>query len=226
MILALFPVTRPAAVYAQSFAQLPAQPPAQPFDRLEIGAGLQWLPAVNFAAVNAVEQTPSGGTRVVFRSQSTLDAAVGGQARLGVVLTPVIVAEVGISRTGRNLVTTISGDVGNASGVPLERMQQYVFEVGVRYQIAPSSSMRWHPFVTAGVGYLRDLHEGSTLVDAGRLYYAGGGVRYVLRETPSASIKSLGIRGDVRVRSTSGGAVLDAATHSGPVMGLGIVATF
>ena len=33
------------------------------------------------------------------------------------------------------------------------------------------------PFVTGGGGYLRQLHEGDTLAETGRIYYVGGGAR-------------------------------------------------
>ena len=34
------------------------------------------------------------------------------------------------------------------------------------------------PFVTAGGGYLRQLHEGLTVIEEGRVFYVGGGARY------------------------------------------------
>ncbi|MDR1990002.1 MAG: outer membrane beta-barrel protein [Acidobacteriaceae bacterium] len=215
-----------AVIFLAALLARPMAVSAQSSSRLEVDAGLTWTGSVSFAEVDAVEKTPTGGTRVVFKSTSSLDAGAGLGMRLGFDLTPAIVADVGTSITNRNLTTTITGDVENASGAPQEQVRQYVFEAGVRYRFHPSTSTRLTPFVTAGVGYLRDVHEGNTLIETGHLYYVGGGASYLLRDTPRASIKNLGLRGDVRAQIMNGGVSLDGATHTTPAIGIGLFLRF
>ena len=70
------------------------------------------------------------------------------------------------------------------------------------------------PFVAAGGGYLRQVHEGQTLIDDGHSYHVGGGVKRRLFTHDRRFVKSAGVRGDVRVYVLSGGAAFDTDMHS------------
>ena len=54
------------------------------------------------------------------------------------------------------------------------------------------------PFVAVGGGYLRQLHEGQTLVEQGQVYSAGGGVKYWLMQRKAGTVRAAGLRGDAR----------------------------
>ena len=79
-----------------------------------------------------------------------------------------------------------------------EKLQQYVFDGGITWQLPVSTGPRLALFVSGGGGYLRQLHEERTLGETGQVYYTGAGARYWLRGGHGAS-KALGVRGDVRV---------------------------
>jgi hypothetical protein len=70
------------------------------------------------------------------------------------------------------------------------------------------------PFVSAGAGYLRALHEDRVLVDEGALWHLGGGIDLVLR--PSQS-RALGVRLDARAVFQRG--IVDDDVHAAPVFG-------
>ena len=55
------------------------------------------------------------------------------------------------------------------------------------------------PFAAAGGGYLRQLHEGQTLVEQGQVYHAGGGLKYWLLTRKVGAVRSAGLRTDARI---------------------------
>jgi hypothetical protein len=55
------------------------------------------------------------------------------------------------------------------------------------------------PFAAAGIGYLRQLHEGLTLVEQGHLYHLGGGLKHWLAVRDRGRIRALGVRTDARL---------------------------
>ena len=70
------------------------------------------------------------------------------------------------------------------------------------------------PFISAGAGYVRAVHEDRILVDEGVLWHAGGGVNLVLRSSPGTT---LGLRLDARALFQSG--VVNGGVHASPAVG-------
>ena len=75
--------------------------------------------------------------------------------------------------------TKISGDAENAAPVSAtEPITQVTIQAALVAHLTA-----WHvgrggvPFVTAGAGYLRQLHEARVLVETGETYHLGGGVK-------------------------------------------------
>ncbi len=91
----------------------------------------------------------------------------------------------------------------------VERLDQYLIDGGVVIRLNEFRMEGWVPFVTAGAGYLRQLHEGLTLSEHGHLFYVGGGVRRVLLLRPKGFFRGLGARGDVRLNILSGGVTVE-----------------
>jgi hypothetical protein len=60
---------------------------------------------------------------------------------------------------------------------------------------------------------LRQLHEGLAATDAGRLFYAGGGVRREFVVRPRGFVRVIGARGDVRLNMLSGGIEVEDKTR-------------
>jgi hypothetical protein len=79
-----------------------------------------------------------------------------------------------------------------------ERIDQYFIDAGALFMIEELRLGRMVPFAAAGAGYLRQLHEGQTVVDHGQVYHAGGGLKYWLLSRASGVVRTAGIRGDAR----------------------------
>ena len=69
--------------------------------------------------------------------------------------------------------------------------------------------------MTGGAGYLRQLYDERTLVETGRIYHAGGGVRVWL-SGGDGQRRSLGIRSDVRATWRQDGVEFEGKTRVWP----------
>ena len=103
--------------------------------------------------------------------------------------------------------TSVTADAENAPPlVSTERVDQYFVDGGIvitlhRFGIGA----RAVPFVSAGAGYLRQLHEGQAVIEEGQVYHVGGGIKYRLRARNRGVIRATGLRADVRMNVLRGG---------------------
>jgi hypothetical protein len=67
--------------------------------------------------------------------------------------------------------------------------------------------------VSAGGGYLRQLHEGRTLLQSGAVYRGGIGLDYLLGEGATS-----GLRVEFRAVVKSGGTTMDGNPHVAPAL--------
>jgi hypothetical protein len=187
------------AVPALAWAQ---EPPALRAHHLTIDLGVEWSGGYDVGTATAELRGNGRGAQppsfALFSADSHLASAAAPAFRVGFALTRQLAVEFGAARSTPHIGVTISGDA-EAPNQELagEAIQQYAFDGGVSWQL-PASFGRMAPFLVAGGGYLRQLHEDRTLAEGGRIYYAGGGARYWLRGGGRAA-KALGVRGDVRV---------------------------
>jgi hypothetical protein len=70
-------------------------------------------------------------------------------------------------------------------------------------ELAPGG--RTLPYVSGGAGYLRQLHEGRTVVEEGHVVHAGGGVKHWLVARDRGFVNGAGLRVDARLYLMSGG---------------------
>ena len=95
------------------------------------------------------------------------------------------------------------------------------------WRFAPlRSHRRWIPFAIAGAQYMRQLHEGQTLLVAGRLYEGGGGVKYLLGSREHARLKTVGVRADVRAVVRTAGVNTDGRAHVSPAVAASLFVRF
>ena len=198
---------------------------AQPATRkaLEIGVGGRVAAPLPFGDVDADEVVFGGGRRPLFRSSSRLRAAPGAELRIAIRLTPKLQAEgsVGFART--TLLTSITADA-EASNIEItEPLTQYALQIGLLRQIAAWGRGRTAPFVAAGAGFVRQLHDGHTVVDTGPVYYAGGGLDFRFNSRGS---KITGIRVDVRETFLTADVTLDNEIHPMTVVGAALFFRF
>ncbi len=154
-----------------------AQP--QNAGRIEVSGGIRWMGPIDFAEVPANETTNGGGTSALFRSQMALEGSVGGTATLGVRLSRLLLAEVAAAYNPTDLTTRITSDLEAPNATVDSPLTQFLVEGGIVAQVPMRRATSVRPFLTAGIGYLRQLNDGRTLVDTGSDYYVGGGLYYV-----------------------------------------------
>jgi hypothetical protein len=213
VLIALAVLTLPAHV----FAQRPTQP------RAEIGGDLRWLTGVHFNDVNANETAFGGATRTVFTSSTRFEQAVSPEAKVLLRLISTVDAEGSIAFGRSHLTTKLTQDPEAPNATVSEPVTIYLLEAGVAAHLA-----RWHrgraaPFASAGIGYLRQLHDEQTFVEGGRAWYVGGGLRYPFRDHPAVrGLKSAALRLELRATILSGGSTIDGATHLLPSVIAGV----
>jgi hypothetical protein len=179
-----------------------AQAPADPRPpRYEVGGG--GLRAGGYSlGTSEATLTPNqpGPPFVLFRVSSEMEPAVGLETRIGYHLSRRITVEGGLQFSRPQVATSVGDDAEDAAPlVARERLSQYVIEGGVRVAVMRARFGRAAPFVTGGAGYLRQLHEGNTLVETGVVGYLGGGLLAPLVTRPRGFPRDLGLRADLRI---------------------------
>jgi hypothetical protein len=136
----------------------------------------------------------------LFATDSRAEAAPGFDVKVGYWLTRSIAVEAGFVRVQPELRTQISADAeGAAALTAVERVDQYFIDAGVVWLVERLRFReRTVPFVSGGAGYLRQLHEGRTLVETGQVYHLGSGLRHMLLARDTGVIRRLGLRVDAR----------------------------
>ena len=108
--------------------------------------------------------------------------------------------------------TSLSSDAESAPALTVvERIDQYFFEASVivmfeEWRVGADTV----PFAVAGGGYLRQLHEGLTVIEQGHLYHAGGGVKHWFVARSAGAIRTAGLRADGRIYFLARGLSFDA----------------
>jgi hypothetical protein len=149
-------------------------------DRFEASFGGIWIGGAGLgsseANLRANNLTPTPFR--LFTAETRTASAPGFDARFGYWLTRSIGIDGGFVRVRPELRTRISGDSEGAAALTVtERLDQYFIDARVIWLLPRFSGGGTVPFVSGGAGYLRQLHEGQTLVETGQVYHAGGGVR-------------------------------------------------
>ena len=225
-IAALSALSSPAAAYAQ------ATPPDAA--RTEIAIGALWSAPIHFANADAVEHDRSGDPYRLFTARGQLRPAFGLAVRAARRVHGALQVEVAASYSVPRLSVAVSSDVEDAESISItERVTQIQVEGGI---VAPFGwihlGARTLPFVTAGAGYLRELHEGQTLGVTGRSYFAGGGLKHVFTAdaasgtTGNATGTTMGLRIDARIVLRTNAVALDDHRHLAPVFGASLFLRF
>ena len=152
--------------------------------------------------VQAAEQTRNTGTTTgpftLFSAQSRVVTTSGAQARLGVYFTRSVLIEGGAQYSRPRVAIRLTNDAEQAAETTAtEVMTRYVFDGSIMVHLTRLSfaGERAVPFVSGGAGYIRELHERDELVETGREYHAGGGLKWWFGQ----GRRRLGLRADVGV---------------------------
>ena len=193
---------------------------------LEIGIGVRRSGELTLGTADANETNPSGGPFRLFRSESRLEEINAVEARIGMRLAPAVQIEAAGSYGESDLVVRLTSDV---EGIPdvtaTESIQRFTVEGALTLDVV-GHSRRAQPFVALGGGYVRDVHDGQTLVENGAIGYIGGGLNLTLRSTPAATMKAAGLRLDGRVLFGWRGVGFDDDVHTTYAIGASLYMRF
>jgi hypothetical protein len=200
----------------------------RPVRRPEVSIGGGWFGGAVLGAAdanlraNASPPQPlrlfSASTRMAGAPALEADVAFSFNRRWGI--------EGSVTKSGPELRSSISADSEGAPGITaVEQVDQYVFEGRVVIMLDELRlGQRTVPFATAGAGYLRQLHEGHTVIEEGAAYHVGGGLKHWLLARESGLLKAIGVRLDARLYVlTSGIAFEDNPRAQGAISGSAFV---
>ena len=198
-----------------------AQSADPPPSRVEAGFGVLWLGQQPLGSSQANETTAAGTKTPLFSTSSDLASAAGIDGRIGVRLTRSLAAEAEASYLKPQLRIAISGDTEGALALTAtEAIQQFTIGGGLVWYVPNHGwPARFAPFVMAGGGYLRQLHEQNTLVETGSFFQVGGGATYLLSTRQHVHTKASGVRVDLRAVRWSKGVAFDDGGRVAPAFG-------
>jgi hypothetical protein len=213
-----------AAVGAQ--ATRPSPPAGQTPDAgsWEIAGGYAFLGGYDLGSTNAEltrNTTTGGNTFVQFITDSNIERAHALAALLSYYFSPRLAVEGGF-RFGKPVYRVeLSSDAeGAPDEVAEDTLDQYVFSGSLVYHFPrPRSSVV--PFIKAGAGYLRELHEGQELVETGMEYHAGAGIKIWFGST-----RRFGLRGEGGVSFRDGGFDFEDGLRTTPIAAVSLVYLF
>jgi hypothetical protein len=213
-----------AIVPGQSLAQ-PAEPPLH---RLELAAGIGFLGGASLGDAHAdIRSGTSNDPYRLFSTSSRSSDARVVDLRAGFDLTRRFGIEARALFGHPEVRTTISSDAEGAPDLTaVERLDHYIIDGGIVVRLNEWRVKGVQPFVTAGAGYLRQLHEGLTVIDAGRVFYVGGGARYWVFSRARGVLRAGGLRADVRLNVVSGGIEIEDGARRQPSVSGGFFLLF
>lgn len=195
---------------------VPVEAQAQTGGWMDAAVGVQWTGAATLGSADARLTTPGGGARVLFETRSGLTPVRGIEATFHVRITRFLRIGATVSSGRSHMETRITADAEGAPDTTVsERVTEFAVGGAVVADLRPAAGARIRPFVSAGAGHLRHLHEGRPLVETGRIYHVGSGVDYLLRGGGSPAV---GIRGEIRAVLRSQGLFFDDGLHVSPAV--------
>lgn len=158
----------------------------------------------------------------LFRSDSTLTSGFGGQARIGVYLSPSIAVEGGVQYARPKLEARLSADAESAAtATASETVSSYVFTGSLLYHFGRPTAT-WRPFVAGGAGHVRDAHAGNELVETGLEYHAGAGIKSWFGKGRN----KVGIRADLYASIRDGGVATEDGNRVVPTAAFSLAYLF
>ena len=167
----------------------------------EAGGGVIWTAGFDLDTTDALLTGNDGNSSSpfsLFEAEARVRPVYGAQARVGFYLSSSLAFEAGVQYSRPVFAVSVSDDAEDAPDlIAEERLSRYVIDGSLVYHPRglEFSGGRGRPFIAAGAGYLRELHEGEELVETGTTYHAGAGVKFWV----SRGRRRIGVRGDAGV---------------------------
>jgi len=202
------------AVVAAAITAIPAATEAQsssPLRRIELAGGVGVFGGAALGSQQADLRTATAGQPYrLFSSSTRMSTAPIFDLRLGVPVAGRYAVEGHAAYGHPEVRTSLSSDAEHAPDLTaVERLDQYVIDGGLVVSLDEWSIAGLHPFATIGGGYLRQLHEGLTVIEEGRVFFVGGGVKHTIHTRPRGIMRGIGARADVRLDLLSSGIHID-----------------
>jgi hypothetical protein len=180
-----------------------------PIGRFEVDAGGGWLGGARLGSgdANLRAPAPAPATFRLFSVDSRFAAAPTVHLKAGFAFSRRLGVEAGVTLSHPELRASVTNDAEAAPAITIaERIDQYSVDASVIVMIGELAlGRRTLPFAAAGAGYLRQLHEGRTVVEEGHVFHAGGGIKHWLLARDAGFISGAGLRVDARLYLMSGG---------------------
>lgn len=204
-------------------AQTAARPRRPPV--FEIGGGVTWAGSFTgpSRAAELTRNEQAAGGFDLFRFSGEVTNGPGAGAWIGYHVTRTIALEGGFRFSKPELAYRLSGDAENAPDTTAaETLSRYVVTGSLVFHLRRVDGSRFVPFVAAGGGYIRDLHEQNELLETGHEYHGLAGLKYWL----GSGRRRFGIRAQAGIAVTSGGFDFREDSRTGPTAAAGLVYLF
>ena len=168
---------------------------------VEVGGGVLGGAALGSADANLRANATTAQPYRLFSTDTRVTTEQSLHARVGVALTRRFAVEGGLVFSRPRIQTSVSADAEGALPLTVdERVDQYFVEASVLVGLDEIRlGSRTVPFLAGGAGYLRQLHEGLTVIEQGHFYHLGGGVKHWLLARDRGVVRAAGLRADARV---------------------------
>lgn len=192
----------------------------------EIGGGVTWTGAVD-GPDRAAELTRNGddsGGFDLFTAAGRIEHPAGAGATLAYHFTSALAIEAGFRYSKPRLTYRLSGDAEEAEAVTAEEtLTRYVFSGSIVLHLRGLRiGRRTIPFVAAGAGHVRDLHEGEQLVETGTQFHGVAGVKHWFGDAP----RRFGIRAEAGVAVSDGGFDFREQSRTLPIAAASLIYLF
>jgi hypothetical protein len=188
-----------------------------------VSGGAAWSGGAGVGSVAATElrnPTTGSGPLNLFSVDAHVRSAPAAQVHVGVFVSRRVAIEGGVQVSRPSLALQLSNDFEQASDtVASERLTEYLFEGSLLYRLGVG---RVAPFLAAGAGQLRQVHDGGAELDTSPEVHAGGGLVYSF----GAPNRGLGLRTDLRLSSRTGGAGFEGKRRYVPIVSAALQVVF
>lgn len=185
---------------APAYAQSAGDPPIRRVE-VEVGGGILGGASLGSADANLRANATTKQPYRLFSTGTRIASERSVHARVGFALNRRFAVEAGGVFSRPAIRTSVSGDVEGAPALTVdERVDQYLVEASLLVRLDEIRlGSRTVPFLAGGAGYLRQLHEGLTVIEQGHFYHLGGGLKHWLLARDRGFVRAAGLRADARV---------------------------
>lgn len=195
---------------------------------IEIGGGVLWSGAFDQGSTAADEtrnSTTDSSPFVLFTAKSRTQPVTGVRAGVGVYLATELSIEGGVEYARPKIAIRLGDDAESAADVTAtETLTRIVADGSALLHLTGLTfgGGRGVPFLRAGAGYLRELHEKNEVIETGREYHAGAGFTLWFGHGKHRA----GLRADGGVSFRTGGADIPDTRRRVPTAGVSLMYLF